>query len=201
MKIIKTVKMTFFFIFIHFFTANAQNTLKSADIDNYLTSLKSISSMMERYNKENKPKEDMELKTLPPIDDLSKTPITDSLVYVKSHPTYSSLEMIVQSSGFQSVEEWANVGDNIMLAYTAFHIKNPAGSDAMPIEEMINDLTVQRDQISKNLFISSEQKNILTEKIENSIAMLNDPNYINNENIKILSPYMKRLNSLFKEQQ
>ena len=40
---------------MHFFTANAQNTLKSNDIDNYLTSLKSISSMMERYNKENKP--------------------------------------------------------------------------------------------------------------------------------------------------
>jgi hypothetical protein len=200
MKIIKTVKMTFFCIFMHFFTANAQNTLKSNDIDNYLTSLKSISSMMERYNKENKPKEDTELETLPTIGDLSKTPITDSLAYVKSHPTYSSLEMIVQSSGFQSVEEWANVGDNIISAYTAFYLKYSAGSDAKSIEETINDLTAQRDQISKNLFISSEQKNILTEKIENSIAMLNDPNYINNENIKILSPYMKRLNSLFKEQ-
>lgn len=200
MKIIKASKITFFFIFIFFFTANAQNTLNSADIDNYLTSLKNISIMMNRYNNENQAKESADLTSLPPIDELSKTPITDTLEFVKSHPTYTTLEMIVKSSGFNTTEEWAYTGDQIMLAYSAYYLKNPQDKDAMSIEEMIKDLNAKDDQIKNNMFISDEQKSFLTEKIENSIAMLKDPNYIDNENIKILSPYIKRLNTLFKEQ-
>lgn len=183
-----------------FFTANAQNKLNSADIDNYLTSLKNISTMLKRYIKENQTEESAVLNSLPPIDELSKTPITDSLAHVKSHPTYPNLEMIIKSSGFETVEEWANVGDQIMLAYSAYYLKNTQDPAAMPINEMINDLDEQLEQIENNMFISIEQKNLLIEKVENSIAMLNDPNYIDNENIKILSPYIKRLNTLFKEQ-
>jgi len=183
-----------------FFTANAQNALNTTDIDNYLTSLNNISSIIKRYNDENRSKESADLATLPPIDALSKTPITDTLEFVKSHPTYSTLEIIVKSSGFNTTEEWANTGDQIMLAYSAYYLKNPQDKDAMSIEEMIKDLNAKDDQIKNNIFISDEQKNFLTEKIENSIAMLKDPNYIDNENIKILSPYIKRLNILFKEQ-
>lgn len=183
-----------------FFTANAQNALNTNDIDNYLTSLKNISSMMKRYNSENQAKENADLTSLPPVDELSKTPITDTLEFVKSHPTYSTLEMIVKSSGFKTTEEWATTGDQIMLAYSAYYLKNPQDKEALSIDEMINDLNAKGNQIKNNMFISNEQKNFLTEKIENSIAMLKDPNYINNGNIKILSPYIKRLNTLFKEQ-
>ncbi len=200
MRIMKTLKITFFFIFMIFFAANAQNALNTTDIDNYLTSLKNISSMMKRYDNENQVTENTDLTSLPPIDELSKTPITDTLQFVKLHPTYSTMEMIVKSSGFETIEEWANVGDHIMLAYSAYYLKNPQAKDAMSIEEMIKDLNAKDDQIKNNMFISDEQKNFLTEKIENSIAMLKDPNYIDNENIKILSPYIKRLNTLFKEQ-
>jgi hypothetical protein len=200
MRIIKTLNITFFFIFMIFFTANAQNALNTTDIDNYLTSLNNISSIIKRYNDENRSKESADLATLPPIDALSKTPITDTLEFVKSHPTYSTLEIIVKSSGFNTTEEWANTGDQIMLAYSAYYLKNPQDKDAMSIEEMIKDLNAKDDQIKNNIFISDEQKNFLTEKIENSIAMLKDPNYIDNENIKTLSPYIKRLNILFKEQ-
>ena len=200
MRIIKSLKITFFFIFMIFFTANAQNALNTNDIDNYLTSLKNISSMMKRYNSENQAKENADLTSLPPVDELSKTPITDTLEFVKSHHTYSTLEMIVKSSGFKTTEEWANTGDQIMLAYSAYYLKKPQDKEALSIDEMINDLNAKGNQIKNNMFISNDQKNFLMEKIENSIAMLKDPNYIDNENIKILSPYIKRLNTLFKEQ-
>lgn len=201
MKLLKILKMSFFFIFIYFFSANAQNALKSSDIDQYLTSLNSITVMMESYNNENRAQEEAEIAAFPAINELSQTPITDSLIYVKSHPTYSKFEMIIKSSGFQTVEQWANIGDQIMTAYSAYYIKNPESSDAKSIDFMINDLSSQRNQIEKNQFISVEQKNILIEKIENSIALLKDPNYIDNENIKSLSPYINRLNSMFKEPQ
>lgn len=157
--------------------------------------------MLESYNNENQTQERTENTTLPPGNELSQTPITDSLVLAKKHPTYPKLEMIVKSSGFQTVEEWAATGDQIMLAYSAYYIKNSEDPNAQSIDVLLNDLNSKRDQIEKNQFISTEQKNILKEKVENSIALLNDPNYIDNENIKILSPYIKRLNSLFKEQQ
>lgn len=200
MRIIKTIKITFFFIFMIFFNANAQNTLNTADIDNYLTSLKNISSMMKKYNTEIQTQENTDLTSLPPLDELSKTPISDTLEYVKSLPTYSNFEMIIKSAGFETTEEWAYIGDKIMLAYSAYYLKNPQDKNAISIDEFINDLNAKSDQIKNNMFISNEQKNFLVEKIENSIAMLKDPNYIDNENIKILSPYIKRLNTLFKEQ-
>ena len=193
--------MTFFLIFIPFMTANAENLLKTDHIDQYLTSLKRISVMMERYNKDNKTPPEQEVPPLPAVDELSKTPITDSLIFVRNHPTFSRFENIVTSAGFENIEQWADTGDKIMMAYSAYYLKNPEGNDAKPLAMIIEDLSAQREQIDNNQFISPEQKKTLIQKIENSIAMLNDPNYIDNENIMIISPYIKRLNSLFKEQQ
>jgi len=53
--------------------------------------------------------------------------------------------------------------------------------------------------IKNNKFISQEQKQTLINKIEKSIEMIDDPNYNDDENISIISPYIKQLNSLFEE--
>jgi hypothetical protein len=65
--------------------------------------------------------------------------------------------------------------------------------------QLIIDLEQKLSDIKSNQFISSEQKNVLINKLEKSIELINDPNYNGEEYISMISPYIERLNSLFEE--
>jgi hypothetical protein len=98
-------------------------------------------------------------------------------------------------------KEWASTGDKIMMAYSAYQMKNYDRETAPTIGEIKQNMSEDLIKIKINKFISPKQKQVLINKIENSMALLSDPNYIDNENISIISPFIGRLNSLFKETQ
>jgi len=80
-------------------------------------------------------------------------------------------------------------------------MKNYNGETLLSIDEVKKYMSEDLMKIKINKFISSKQKQVLINKIKNSMALLNDPNYIDNENISIISPFIGRLNLLFKETQ
>ncbi len=192
MKIVKLMAtITIFFIFI---PANAQITLSDADIEKYLSTLPKLQTLIASPDPEDNPMESRDLSSQ--NENLtSRTPISDNLERMKNHPTYDMFSRIVNDAGFETPADWAAVGDEIMMAYSAYLIKNPVDNNAPTLDEMKKDLAEQLSKVEGNQFITLENKELLINKIENSIAMLNDPTYITNKNIPIIRPYIGRLTS------
>lgn len=190
----------FFMSFFNFFSVNAQTSLKPTEIERYLASLSQIQALMTNYQEaqSTEKKETIIDNTPPPSDATSRTPITDNLQRMESHPTYSRFEEIIISIGFKNSKEWADNGDKIMLAYSAYQLKNSNAQNPADLEEIKSNLDEQLSAVKKNQFISNEQKQTLINKIENSMALISDPNYIENENILIIEPFIERLNSLLR---
>lgn len=183
--------ITIFFIFI---PANAQITLSDADIEKYLSTLPKLQTLIASPDPEDNPMESRDLNSQ--NENLtSRTPISDNLERMKNHPTYDMFSRIVNDAGFETPADWAAIGDEIMMAYSAYLIKNPVDNNAPTLDEMKKDLAEQLSKVEGNQFITLENKELLINKIENSIAMLNDPTYITNKNIPIIRPYIGRLTS------
>lgn len=195
------LKISFFFVFLNFFPANAQKTLESDEIEQYLRSLTTIKRSFETLESQNQTDEEESIPVVSQYDDTSLTPISDNLDTLRNHPTYPDFIDAVKKHGFSSAAEWADVGDRVMNAVAGYYLNNPPPGVDKTIADLIEDMNNQKELIANNKYISSKQKQTLLEKIENRVALLNDPNYINNENIKIIRPYIKRLNSLFEEPQ
>lgn len=190
----------FLVFFLNFFPTLAQTTLQKAEIEQYIDALPQIyalSQTTQPNDQEQGIQTPISLKT----DEFSRTPISDSLVLLKEQPTYEKFNTIVMKAGFLSTEGWASAGDKIMIAYSAYHLKHPINKASPTIDVIKSDMQEQLKLIEANQFISGEQKQTLLNKIQNSMALLNDPNYIDSENISIISPYIERLNSLFEEYQ
>jgi hypothetical protein len=187
--------LIFFYSFLSFSSASAQNSLNNLEIEHFINTLPAINALVNEFESDN----EQQINNLP--TDFSRTPITDSLNVVRTPQTLAEFTSIINRSGFSSAELWAQAGDKIIMAYSAYHLKYPQNASAPNPEEIKLDLTSQLTNIKRNQFISNEQKQTLINKIQNSIALLSDPNYIDSENISIISPYIDRLNSLLKEYQ
>jgi hypothetical protein len=198
---IHIVFLTFILIFSSFLPSQAENSLKPEQIKRYLNSLVKIKELINGPESENQAPQKESIPLPNNTDNQSLTPISDTLEHIKNHHTFKSFEKIILISGFSTIEQWADVGDNIMMTYSAYHLINTPKEQTENISDIKIDLSNDLKKIESNKFINPEQKKFLIEKIQNSIALLADPNYINNGNIKIISPYIKRLNTLFEEHQ
>lgn len=183
--------------FLNFSFAIAQETLKKDEIEKYLRSMPQIQHLAETSQNNNS--EDQNVNAV--IDEessLSMTPLTDSLGKIKNLPNYEDFLKIIKNAGFNNPEEWASVGDRVMMAYSAFQLKNPKNKASPDLNELKVTLQDELQNIEKNQFISIEQKQHLINKLQKSIALLNDPNYINSQNIPVIAPYIERLNSILR---
>ncbi|HPF46028.1 MAG: hypothetical protein KDF58_09975 [Alphaproteobacteria bacterium] len=183
--------------FLNISPSFAQDILNRDEIEKYLKAMPQIRQLAETYEKNI----DDEQKISPELDEtssVSMTPLTDSLDEIKSLPTYEDFLKIIKNIGFNSPEEWASVGDRMMMAYSAFQLKNPPNQSSPDLSKLKETLADDLENLKKNQFISSEQKQFLVNKLQKSIAMLNDPNYINSPNIPVIAPYVERLSSLLR---
>ncbi|MEZ5758302.1 MAG: hypothetical protein R3D86_08785 [Emcibacteraceae bacterium] len=189
--------LIFALFFLNITHANAQNVLNKDEIEKYLNAMPQIRQLAETYEKNL----GEEQKTLPGQDEISSfsmTPLTDSLEEIRNLPTYEDFLKIIKSVGFNNPEEWASVGDRVMMAYSAFQLKNPPNQSSPDLNKLKDTLTDDLENLKKNQFISIEQKQYLINKLQKSIALLNDPNYINSRNIPVIAPYVERLGSLLR---
>lgn len=193
-KITRNVSIIFFLCFFILIPANAQNALKEKDIESYISTLPKLQLLYERSQPENNTSNQSQVQ--PQDNDLtSRTPITDNLERMRNHPTFDNFSNIVKEAGFANPAHWAATGDKIMLAYSAYFINNPINEDAPTLDELKLELSEQLKKAEGNRFITAEHKELLVNKIQNSMAMLSDPNYIASENISTIGPFIARLNS------
>lgn len=200
-KLTRIFSLYIFLFFLNFFSLNAQIPLKTYKINQYISTISQLDTMMTEYKNDNPDEKNEEETTSLILNSASLTPITDGLMEAKTHPTYAKFNDIITEADFSSAGEWASTGDMIMTSYSAYHLKKAIDEGRASLEEMKKEMIADRDNITKNQFISLKQKELLLNKIQNSVALISDPNYIDNENLSIISPYIERLDSLFKEYQ
>lgn len=193
-KIKASIVIIFFSLFFIFSHAYAQDTLIKSDIERYLATLPRLQSLNEATPLDNDSPAPSDIQNQE-SSLTSQTPITDNLRRMRNHPSFDKFTTIVQEAGFEDPTEWALVGDQIMTAYSAYLITNPIDNDAPTLDKMKQDLKGLLKKVEGNQFITPENKELLLNKIKNSMAMLNDPNYIANENISTIRPYIGRLTS------
>lgn len=193
--------ITFFMFLLSITQVNAQNTLDDIKIEQYLSTLPLLQRLEDTHKTNDSDNGQEDHANILSAPETTRTPITDSLNLMKDHTGYEDFKTIVTNAKFISPEEWASTGDMIMMAYFAYQLHHPNSANAPSIDEIKMNMQEDLNKISQNQFISAEQKQTLINKLENSMALLNDPNYIDNENISIISPYIRRLDSLFKERQ
>jgi hypothetical protein len=104
-KSIHIIFLSFFLLFSCFLPVYAQNTIKSSQVEQYLSSLVKIKALIINIENENPVAEKESLTPYNPAFEASKTPITDSLTQIKKHSTFKSFETYVLSSGFSSIEQ------------------------------------------------------------------------------------------------
>ena len=200
-KNILVIMSLILFLFNHSI-ALAQDQLTNVEIERYLSSITSLQLLDTQIEAESENDDQVvESQFFEETGTMSLTPITDSLSKITTHPTYDRFTAIIKRTGFSSPQQWASAGDRIMIAYSAYQLKNPPQNNGANMGAITDEMQASLERIEKNQFISSEQKQILKNKIQNSMALMSDPNYIENENIPIISPYIARLNSLFKDYQ
>ena len=200
-KNILVIMSLILFLFNHSI-ALAQDQLTNVEIERYLSSITSLQLLDTQIEAESENDDQVvESQFFEETGTMSLTPITDSLSKITTHPTYDRFTEIIKRTGFSSPQQWASAGDRIMIAYSAYQLKNPPQNNGANMGAITDEMQASLERIEKNQFISSEQKQILKNKIKNSMALMSDPNYIENENIPIISPYIARLNSLFKDYQ
>jgi len=194
--------MSVILFFLNHSIAITQDQLTKTEIEQYLSSISGLQSLDAEIDAESKNDDEAtENQILFEPDSMSLTPISDSIEQITLHPTFEKFTAIINKAGFSSPQEWASTGDRIMIAYGAYQLKNPPQNKAATLDEIKNEMQTSLERIEKNQFISNEQKQTLINKIQKSMALMSDPNYIDNENIPIISPYLVRLNSLFKDYQ
>jgi len=199
-KLTNRIIISFFIISFSFHSTQAQNSLDGNKIEQYLSTLPLLAQLEEKYIASDN-KEKNQNSSMLDTTTTSYTPVTDTLILLENHPSYESFRVIVTNAKFLNPKEWASTGDKIMMAYSAYQMKNYDRETAPTIGEIKQNMSEDLIKIKINKFISPKQKQVLINKIENSMALLSDPNYIDNENISIISPFIGRLNSLFKETQ
>ena len=199
-KLTNKIMITFIIISLNFFSAQAQNILDATKIEQYLSTLPLLAQLQEKNIAIDNDEKSRNTHTFDKTK-TSSTPITDNLILLEGHPNYEKFTVIVANAKFLNPKEWASTGDKIIMAYSAYQMKNYNGETLLSIDEVKKYMSEDLMKIKINKFISSRQKQVLINKIKNSMALLNDPNYIDNENISIISPFIGRLNLLFKETQ
>ena len=192
---LKLVVLGIIFIYLKSFPVLAQNKLNEAEIEHFINSLPQIYQLLMQSDSNSQALPNAKYDTEQSNIEESFMPMTDMLNNAKLQPSFTQFKLIVHNGGFSSPDNWAKTGDDIMNAHAAYYRKR----NYPDTSQLIIDLEQKLSDIKSNQFISSEQKNVLINKLEKSIELINDPNYNGEEYISMISPYIERLNSLFEE--
>lgn len=187
MKNIISLILSILLFSIAYGTVYAADTLSGNDIQHFIDAFRPVQELEGKYdfNDEEEPAED--------INPEDFTPMTYVLELMKNHESYDEFTEIILSAGFSSPQQWAEVGDRVMNAYTAIRI----------IEEMtpkkIQKMLKSIEEVKKNEYLSPEIKKQLLESLTQMVTISDNLTEGEIADQEALTPYLDRLELLFKE--
>ncbi len=135
--------------------AFAAMPLSAKQVESFLGSMKSVDSLtdeMKAAGKQEALQAEMDKRA-----GVTFTPYVNSVTILKEKygPEYGKLGDIVKKHGFSSQEEWANVGDAVMLSYMALKAEKEPGFEKAATEltpEMMAQIPPEtRAQVEKTM--------------------------------------------------
>lgn len=168
--------------------AQAAAPLSKDDIQHFMNAMKPLQELGQKYEfDENKD---------PPAENTGFTgfsPMTRALEDVKGHASYEEFNIIIHDAGFSSPEQWADVGDRVIRAYTALKVAREMTPEKK--QKMMKNI----EEVKKNEYLSPELKKQLLESLSQSMTMTDNINAGTKADQESLKPYLDQLERLFEE--
>lgn len=170
------------------FPAHAATPLSGNDIQHFMNAMKPLQKLGTKYDfaeDENLPDKNGDFADF--------SPMSQSLEAVKDHESYEEFKTIILKAGFSSPQQWANVGDRVIRAYTSLRI----------IEEMtpqrIAEILKDIEEVEKNQYLSPEIKKQILESLTRTMTLKDNISEATKADQESLKPYLAKLERLFEE--
>lgn len=173
-----------------FITAHATEPLSEGDVQHFMNAYNPVQKLGNKYDFDDD--KDDAIENIDPAD---FTPMSYALERVKNHEAYEEFKTIISTAGFSSPQQWANVGDRVMGAFTSLKIIEEMTPEK--IQEMLKSI----EDVKKNEYLSPEIKKQLLESLTQMVTMSDNISHDEKADQNALKPYLARLERLFEERQ
>ena len=102
------------------------------------------------------------------MDDIAQramTPFSSNLSEMQAHEGYGDLLAMIRKHGFDSAEQWAQVGDRVVRAYAALKIASEAPDMDQQMAQAMQEL--------ENANLTPEQKQMMQGMLQSSTVVVN----------------------------
>ncbi|MFD2230992.1 hypothetical protein [Alkalimarinus sediminis] len=155
--------------------AQAEQPLTQQNIEQWLNSIDSIQQWAEGQ----------EALEDNPAEEVNDTFSADMLInQLKAANLYHEAEDIIQKSGFDSAEEWADIQMRIIKSMIALEIEK---------ENVDVDVQAQLDQIRNNPSIPDEQKEMMINMMQSSMKMMESMSNASPADKAAIKPYIEQI--------
>lgn len=163
--------------------ANAAGNVTDADVRNFVKALPDVENFSETLRKEGKDKA-LSTATQPVPGEKDYRPYSKGVTLMKEKfpEEYKELGAIITRHGFSSQENWAEVSDNVMLAYMALKIED---QNPKALEQMRNIPKETKKQMPPETLAQIEQSLALMEIFSAAPA----------ENKAVVKPHIGEINA------
>lgn len=123
--------------------------------------------------------------------------LTGAIPALRAHAAWSKFEAIADKHGFDSVEEWANVGDRVMASYLQLQLAQQAPDMKAQMEEA-------RASIMDNPDIPEAQKAMMLEQFERQMGMftaLENSEVVQPGDLAVVEPMAAEIESVLQRQE
>lgn len=163
--------------------------LKYAEISGFITSLQELQALGEQYRASPSRARESHRRSSGEHDGHW---LTESVGAMRGHPVYEKIQAIVRAHGFQSAEQWGEVGDRVVRAFLAVSMDQQVPGMEAEMEKALQEL-----EHSDSLTL--EQKTIMRQSMLNSLAQVRSLTDAPPADIAAVRPRMTELESAFKD--
>ena len=168
-------------------TAAAEAPLTDGLIEGYAASIPQVDKMMEKY--EGTEVLDFERKDFEPKADEAWSPISRAADGIAASEARGDFLAVISEHGFDSIEQWGQVGDRITRAMVAIEV-----AEESPNAKAEMDYAMA--QLEANTTLTEEQKAMMRRQLETAMGVMDSASNAPPADIEAVRPHMPMLKNL-----
>lgn len=162
--------------------------LTSDMVGRFIQSMNGMQEIAAKYDDIVEPNSAFEPRGMDDVAQRAMTPFSSSLAEMKAHEGYGDLLAMIRQHGFDSAEQWAQVGDRVMRAYAA-----------LTIAEEVPNMNAQLAQAMQELEdsdLSEEQKQMMRGMLQSSTVVVGAVNNVPDADKAAVRPHIGAIEAL-----
>jgi len=166
--------------------------LTDAQIEGFAATLSEIEKVIDEYEAQGGATWDNQ--EMVPKAGETWAPMSGAIAEMKGKPYFGDVEAVIDSHGFDSAEQWGEIGDRITRAMVALELEEEDPDMRAEMEQAIA-------QIESNPNLSAEQKAMMRRSMEAAAAVLKSAADATPEDIAAVKPYQDLLSQAMDDEE